>query len=749
MILLLALAVTPALGYGVWNGMRGGDNDVRQWLPAGFEETRNYDWFVAQFGSEEMAVISWPGATLSDERLDRVAEGLAPFVASNGTEDDATDNEQRRPLFSHVMTSRQALADLMAEPMNLSRDEAIRRLQGTLLGPDGETAGLIVTVSEFGAADRHAALEAVSRVAEQQAGLSPDDLRMGGPTVESVALDVESERSRYLLAVISVVVALLLAWRCLRHVRLVLIVFATALYSTALAVSLVHFSGGTMNVLLVMMPTLVYVLTVSSAVHLANYYRDALAEGTRNDAPRRAVRAGTTPCVLSTATTAVGLGSLAISEVMPVRMFGIYSAVGLIASLPVLLLCMPAALQLWPIRAADVVEGKPLPGEVRPRRAASIAAWIGRRHRWITIGGLILMALAAVGVARIETSVKLLNLFSPNSRIIRDYAWLERHLGPLVPIEVVLRFDKPDSVGMLERMRLVEAVERKLDAMDAVGGTMSAATFAPSLPVGSGARGIVRRRAMDLRLEQNRDYFVDVQYLQEAEGRELWRISARVEALHGPDYGHFLDEVVEQVEPVLDQHAQRTGERVDAVYTGIVPLIYKAQRTLLNDLMASFTTAFAIVGVVMAIMLRSVAAGLLAMVPSLFPAVIVFGAMGHAGVLVDVGSMMTAGVALGIAVDDTIHYLSWFRRGLAQGLSRWHAVSLAYQRCAGAMIQTTLICGLGLFVFAFSAFIPTSRFASLMATMLAMALVGDLFLLPALLSGRPGKLFDRRRAVTP
>jgi hypothetical protein len=83
-------------------------------------------------------------------------------------------------------------------------------------------------------------------------------------------------------------------------------------------------------------------------------------------------------------------------------------------------------------------------------------------------------------------------------------------------------------------------------------------------------------------------------------------------------------------------------------------------------------------------------------------AVLIFGMMGHAGILVDIGTMMTASVAMGVAVDDTIHFLTWFRDGIAAGLPRHSAIIEAYRRCAAAMTQTTLIGGLGLAVFAFS-----------------------------------------------
>jgi uncharacterized protein len=151
----------------------------------------------------------------------------------------------------------------------------------------------------------------------------------------------------------------------------------------------------------------------------------------------------------------------------------------------------------------------------------------------------------------------------------------------------------------------------------------------------------------------------------------------------------------------------------------------------------------------MIVMLRAVGGGLVSMLPNAFPALLVFGAMGWSGRLLDIGSMMTASVALGIAVDDTIHFLSWFRRGLQAGLSRVESIRHAYHHCATAMIQTTLICGIGMAAFALSSFMPTARFAGLMITLLSAALLGDLILLPALLAGPLGRCSERRRPAAP
>jgi predicted RND superfamily exporter protein len=149
------------------------------------------------------------------------------------------------------------------------------------------------------------------------------------------------------------------------------------------------------------------------------------------------------------------------------------------------------------------------------------------------------------------------------------------------------------------------------------------------------------------------------------------------------------------------------------------------------------------------IAMRNTVAGLLSMIPNLLPAVVVFGAMGVAGIQIEIGTMLTASVAMGIAVDDTLHYVTWFRRGLAEGLNRREAIEFAYRRCGNAMIQTTAICGLGLLVFVFSPFGPISRFAWMMFAMLAAGLVGDLVVLPAILVGPLGVMFQRPAAREP
>ena len=130
------------------------------------------------------------------------------------------------------------------------------------------------------------------------------------------------------------------------------------------------------------------------------------------------------------------------------------------------------------------------------------------------------------------------------------------------------------------------------------------------------------------------------------------------------------------------------------------------------------------------------------MLPNVLPVVVVFGGMGWRNTAIDIGSMMSASIALGVAVDDTIHYLTWFREELDQTGNRHQAILGAYRRCATPTLQAALINGLGPSVFAFSTFAPTRQFGYLMLTILLAGVVAELILLPALLAGPLGTAFQ-------
>jgi hypothetical protein len=737
-VLLVITFLAPLMLVGTRRSLQSTCNDVKSWMPEAYEETALFKWYQKYFGGDAFVMVSWEGCTLDSPALSLMAKKLQPPPVP---ENRPWPTEPE--FFSSVRTGKDIL-QMLIEEQGLEPDEALDRLRGFLIGPDGKQTCLILTISQRGqerweaewAAGKqkqkflHAALDHIRQVATQDCAIPESQLHMGGPPVDNVAIDVEGQRSLYRLAGVSAVVGILMAWWCLRHWGLTYMVFTTGLFTAGCSLVAVYLTGGRMNAILLTMPSLVYVAAVSGAIHLANYYRDTVRQYGLEGAATRAVKEAWLPLFLATATTGIGLASMYISELVPIQHFGLYSALGVGIGFVIVCTYMPAMLQWIPIRSFAEPKAAGQGDPVLSQRWRSVGQWILRRWGLVVAGCLVLMAIGAYGVRQVETSVKLMRLFSPKARIIQDYAWLEKHLGPLVPMEVVLRVDPAKSgLDTLDQLHLVEAVRRQVGQLPQVGSVLAATTFTRPLPE---RPGLIERRTWNVRLERSRKALAD--FLQAEDQKNLWRISARVEALTDLDYAVFIQDIQREVEQVLDTYRSQGISGIEAVYTGLVPLIYKAQHSLLDNLILGFVGDLILICVAMVFLMRSFTSGLLLAIPCLFPLAVVFGTMGLAGIVVDTGTVMTPAVAFGVTVDDAIHFMLWCRHGQQRGMNRREAIMFAYEDCARAIYQSWGVIGLGLSAFAFSSFTPTKRFGILMLAMLTASSFSNLVFLPALLA---------------
>ena len=432
-------------------------------------------------------------------------------------------------------------------------------------------------------------------------------IRLGGPPVDNVAIDEEGQITLVRLVGFSVLVGVTISWLNFRNWGVVLMLFFVGAISAVFSLSIVWWGRSSFDAVLMSMPSLVYVLGLSGAVHIANYYRDTVDTDGFPGNPGKALAHGWKPCTLAAITTALGLVSLVNSEIVPIRKFGFFSAVGVVFTLTLLFTFLPAALSLWPPRnfgTKNKNEGWGMAEYVTAfwRR---VGLFCVRRHGLVTVVCLLAMLLAAFGLPRIKTSVQLLKLFDQHNKIIADYSWLETHLGKLVPMEVLIRVDpalmrsaeldaNPDDdvaapaanegdekfrLNFLERMEIAESVRTQIDRQfgvgrgDITGTAMLASTFVPPLPgPGGGFRAASERGAFSRQLADYREDIQKSDYFRvDDDQSELWRVSLRLGALNDVDYGDFIGQLKKAVEPVMTSYvfrdsilraidAQRDGE---------------------------------------------------------------------------------------------------------------------------------------------------------------------------------------------
>jgi predicted RND superfamily exporter protein len=744
------------------------ENDVAQWLPASDEGVRVLDWYHDHFPGDDRIVISWENSSLDDPRVEQFAQRLRGIPDVNGIDRGGI------PYVDRVVTPHEIIDRMTAR--KVTRQEAIRRVQGVLVGratnssqladdaSDDESVGpvaLLVSLSEAGSAEEQMAFAAICAAATD-VGIDNESLHMGGRPIAGSELNREVKKAAWNRdaplyeiynrspLLMSGIVAVLLAFVMLRSLRMATVVLIVTFYTTFLTVALVPVTGGSMNMVLIVMPTLLMVLCLSAAIHVANYWKHA-AQNDLRTAVVETIKMARQPCTLAGVTTAIGLLSLSTSPLQPVRDFGLYAAIGCLISLGMVLFVLPSLLQFWPA-------GKPTRSEINRDVWKQLGRFLSRRRTGIIAASLLALSAGAFGLTRFRTETKVIHYFPDDSRVVQDYGFLEQNLTGIIPVETVIRFDKSaqQRLNFLERLEIVRDVENQVRRHPEISGALSLADFQPVYqPLPADASRVARMlhskkvHQIESRVKQNNE--AACSFLAVAEesadlevggderlnkaGDELWRITAQVSILSDLDYGDLTRDLNQISQSTLEQHAG-----VGHVVTGMVPLFLRTQQAVLDSLIRSFGLAFCVIGVVMMVLLRNPLAGLIAMLPNLLPVGLVFGLISWCGIAVDIGTMLTASVALGIAVDGTLHLLTWFQSGIKRGMSRRTAVSHALTHAGPAMWQTSAAVGIGLLMLAPTELLLVSRFGWLMASLIGAALVADLIFLPALLAGPLGAL---------
>ncbi len=711
----------------------------------------------------------------------------APSPTFERISDDLTLSASGEPLFSVITTTTDVLQTFRDGPSYVGDEDAFQRMRGWIISKDYRQGCFLAYYSEKGYANPHAAIASLKKATSFRAKIAESDVRIAGATADSVAIDEASARSQktflplFLLASILILFALLRSWLAVG------VVFSIAIFNEELTGALMWFTNTQMDSISVLSSSLLFVLTISGSLHLLNYYRDNVSRTGRRGAVTGALRHALIPCSFACFTTVLGLFSLTVSRIAPIRKFGIFSTITLVLGTIAFLIYISAFLEQFPImkwryQRADYKDeeekvvwdntkkrnsvtrrfesGLTLSRNSRSKEGTAplfseyLPKFTLRFPKTIIAVNLIALVFLAVHIPNLKTVVTFHGMFPKDARVIQDYDYLETRFGGLTPIEAVLSIPKAENKddAPLRQLSLLSDVQNATMEIEEIESVVSALNFAPELPDlnARSFRAVGARSAFNKAIVSRLDMFHDwclydaqetpQDVEQGAPEAWRWRMSFRVRASEQLDYAVLLPQMREKIERTIAEREGATGLSGSTVLlTGGVPLAFKAQTQLLSDLTNSYLSAFLLILITLIFLLRGSVAGLLAMIPNVFPSVVVFGFMALIGKPVDIGSMMTASVALGISVDGTIHFLNWYRQAMREGRSDYEAARFAYRQCAAAMTQTTIICGGGMLIFAWSQFLPVARFAVMMAVLLTFSLYADLVLFPPMLIGRLGR----------
>ncbi|MCX7422402.1 MAG: MMPL family transporter [Planctomycetia bacterium] len=681
-VLLLAALTFPFFYYH--GETISSNNDIEAWLPENSDVRVEYEEFKTRFGAEEVILIGMNrslGVSLIESLCGRI---------------------ERLPGIRHCW-SPDRLSEVMREH-SVTQPDIQRRLEGMFVSKDGERVGVVAMLSEAGIIDRAGTVAGIRQVLEY-CQLTHSGINIAGAPVVIAELNrLGGRENNKIFFMISLAISASLLFYQLQDWRLTGMILGLTVLAIEVSVTVLKLSGGEMNFVLDALPVMVMVFTLEVSVHLLNYWQNTEGEPDRFDAM---LRHAFKPCFLATFTTAIGLWSLCFSQFIPVRQFGWAGSMGSIVALVIGMVFTPAVIAVCPPRR---------------REAANDSDWFHKASGWMLVRSRPIVAVGvvavfglAIGLTSLRAYIDPLAFLPPDSIVLRDMLRIRADLTNTDTVEATVDFGRDPMMAawpFVKRLEYVRGVENRIAKHPAVAHTMSLASLFPTkMPEGFELTQLLNRAT---KRQQDNDFL--------AGGEQYWRISANITKTRKQSQQRTFAEL-----------SQEFADVPNIRFTGIAPLIDKAQHDIYSGFWSSFMSAFWMIMLVMVVSLRWPMASIIGMLPNVAPIAVVFGFMGWMNLPVDIGMMMSGSISLGIAVDGAFHLLVRYREVLTEKKDKAQAIRIALQETGPPILQATLIMSIGMLALTFSSFGPTALFGWLMCATLLTSLLGDLVLLPCLL----------------
>lgn len=604
-----------------------------------------------------------------------------------------------------------------------------------LLSADGTTAAILTETAARSDDMKEivpvvASLRAILAEADGQAGL-----HFGTAGLPAVRADFFAGfmRDQGLFVPLGTAFIALCLWLIFRRVHGVIIPGVAAAVPVMMVFGVLGLTGEPLGLINQVYVTLLPVIAVADAIHLLSRYHEearklvppgqALTEEQRREAIVAAVRRIGAACFFTSVTTGLGFASLAAARMPSMRSFGLYAALGVAFAYATVLVLLPLML--------SVTRGAPSPsrsGSASINRVLDACANVSIRRP-----GLVLACTAAVLAwslffgARVVSDNHLTKMLLPDHPTTVANHAADGSLGGILGVEVDL-VGEPD---VLKDPRILAALQRIQDQAETwpeVTTTLSPSTYVAAVgEVLTGTRAIpASRREIAQRYllgegDEKLSTLVSVDY---ARGRLTIRTR--------DDGGIVFGEVSARVRALLDQELGALP--IEARITGTPYVAYRGINKVTADLRASLLLAFITIAGVILLLLRDLRMALLCLLPNALPLLVGYGLVGAMDWLLDPTSAVIFTVALGIAVDDTLHLVARMREELDAGHSVEDALRRSVRHSGRAVFITSVLLMGGFGMNLLSSFPASVVLGSLGPVIVATALLCDVLVLPALIS---------------
>jgi predicted RND superfamily exporter protein len=676
------------------------DNSIEVWLHSDSPEYKTYRDFLDRFESEEFIVI----ATEMDNPFSDEAIALQQELSAELKEVEGVARVLDLPGICGMIWGDKRLWKEQTQDNTF--------LNNLLLSQDGRTIGMFVWLKRFeNPLQRRETVEAIE-LAVNQFDKSGFQLHLAGTPLMNVELDRGSQKASTLFLPVALGISVLVLAIMLRSVSGVIAPMCAVGVTTAWTIGIMGMTGRTMNMVTVVLPSLLFILSLSSGIHITSRFFATFAQiGDRSSTVRTVLRELVRPIFLSSITTSVGFASLMISDMKPVADFGQFASIGMLLSFLFNLAIVPGVLSLLHARVVRVKS------RAKPHWSSRTGAIIANRRWLVCTVTAILLAVCVFASTKSKVESNVLKFFPDDSKISQDYSFIGNKLTGFYTVELECKTDWINEDEALESTQiLADTISNRKEVARVIhhGGISDLLGS-----IDTEELGIFKIGSMVKQFER-----LVGKYRLEDDDMISLRMSVLVNAMDASNFYKLLDFIRTQADKTL-------GPQIKYNITGVVPLLNDVQKSLIDTQIRSFSIAATIILIMIAIFMRSVRAALASIIPNLLPVFAMFAFMVLFGIVLDAATVMIASVAIGIAADDTIHFLSHYRRQKAEGLPAVEAVATTFSKIGRAIVFTSIVSAAGFSILYLAQFKPIAYFGILTAVTMLMAMADDLFVLPA------------------
>jgi hypothetical protein len=659
---------------------------------------------------------------LTQESVDGIGEivegvahlrGVATVFSMLNMRDNRRIGRYLMPLF---------IPDQSPERYEKARQRALKHplLIGHFLSPDLKTALLVVEL-DAQLADKAQFEQFLDQAASFISQCTADSglrARITGAAALEVEIVANMRNDIGRLSLLGAGLVLLIAVVLFRRLEAVVVVASGPAVGTIWTVGTLGLIGEPLNMLTNVVPVLVLVIGFTDSMHLVLHMRRAMANGSTNtEAAQSAIRHLGLACALTSLSTAVGFGSLIVANLYVIKTFGWSCALGSILSFLAVITVVPLLASTW--FGQRIVARKPL---VRRSIYAPLADALLSRilscPRAVLFFGIVLTVTLAALSSRLEPDHTIANEIPHASKAYQAMEHVDKTFGGVMFAYALVQWPQDGSVFSQEVYDVLAEVHAAFDDNGVVSNPLSYLNLLQSLP------------GEDLAERARQTRYVPREALRRLVSPERRRL---VVSAHVPDCGARIlnpafDELERQFRWIERDHS---GFRVELKGGSVT--VFRSIHLMIEDLWKSLATAAGVMFLMILIGLRSWRYALVSLLPNVFPLLCAGSFIVLTGRYLEMSSVIVFSISLGIAVDDTIHFLVHFKQEMRTEADPVVAVRRTFEIVGTALVMTTVALVAGHAIVMLSGFPAIRTFGMITAVTIASALVGDLLILPAIL----------------